>query len=307
MLYIHILYVNLYLIYHNYTGTEPKVRIMGPWSEQLLAAETKLLNNTDKKQIKDLESKVKELKDIYNIIYERILINKYNIQTFTIYNDSLLPIQYEIILLDFDNTNNNIVFNKMSGIIQPYITETISITLYSNIPMNIQSMFSIRYSDIEPGGLHPITSPITTPDQIVPNTTTKKGQIPDPVILDRSITQKFRIIGEIYTIQAVTFVGTNTTNITTNSTTTASSEIDFGLLKVGETVIQTVQISNLGKYDVNYKFDWSSSGSNKSGLAKYLSFDPAEGVLVAGTGKAPVSVKVSYCCPDKEMTVQVSG
>ena len=285
---------------------------MGPWSEQLLAAETKLLNNTDKKQIKELESKVKELKDIYNIIYERILINKYNVQTFTIYNDSLLPIQYEIILLDFDNTNNNIVFNKMSGIIQPYITETISITLYSNIPMNIQSMFSIRYSDIEPGGLHPITTPVTTPDLVVPNNT-KKCQNSDPVILDRSITQKFRIIGEIYTIQAVAFVGTNTnntnstTNNNTNNNTSTSSEIDFGLLKVGETVIQTVQISNLGKYDVNYKFDWSSSGSNKSGLAKCLSFDPAEGVLVAGTGKAPVSVKVSYCCPDKEMTVQVSG
>lgn len=242
-------------------GTAPRLEMTGPWTEQLKSAEAAVASCADKKLLKDFEAKLKALKDRKPIELERVLTSKKEVQSFQIKSESLLPVQWSIDTEDLANSTQ-LHFSRLAGELLPGKSETIDLTLQSATPGIVSGGFTFNYSDTE-GGM----------------------SSSDP---SRVTVQKFKVTGEVYNIQAAAVVGRNDKE---------DGEVDFGLLKVGETASQIVKLYNKGSYEIGFKLEFA-----KRNFAQYVTFEPSEGVVPAG--KSPVEIKIAFCCSDKELSLQ---
>eukprot|EP01034_Spumella_vulgaris_P022205 gene22205-28319_t len=252
-------------------GVDPTLDIDGPWGEALLAAEQAVAQCTDKKLIKDVEAKLAALKESLTIDFERILIGKTDTRSFTIKNTSLLPVAWEIDAGEFLDSPY-VTIEPMSGVLPINSELPIVVSFHSEEARMISGKFSFRYSDTE-GGLTAVPSRVTT--------------------------RSFRAVAEAYKIQAV--------SLTSAGLEERGSEIDFGLLRVGDYAVQTVKMGNKGKYKIGYSFKISSAAME--GLVK---IEPMEGTIE--TGAALAEIKVTFCSKlgevllrgNKDIIVQIS-
>jgi hydrocephalus-inducing protein len=242
-------------------GTDPTLEIAGPWGDAVAKAEKALADNTDKKLVKDLEAKLAALKDALTLDFERILIGKSDTREFTITNKSLLPIEWEIDLGDFKDSAN-ISISPTSGVLPINTTLPVVITFTSPDPLMLTGKFSLRYADNE-GGLR------STPP--------------------RFTTTKFSAVAEAYKITAV--------SLNSQGSETGGSEIDFGLMRVGDNAVQMMKMGNKGKYQIGYAFKLTTPQANNE-----LKIHPMEGLIEAGNALA--EIKVTFCAKDGELLLK---
>ena len=242
-------------------GVEAKIDFSGQWNEGIEKAERAVAANTDKKLVKDLEMKLATLKEALTIDFERILLNKSETRSFTIRNTTLLPIQWEIDLGDFKKSEN-ITIAPMSGILPINTVEPVLITFTSPTPLMLTGKFSFRYSDNE-GGLRA-----------------------EPT---RVVTTSFRVVAEAYQIIAV--------SLNSAGNELGGSEIDYGLIRVGDYAVQTLKMANKGKYQIGYAFKFSTSF-----IASLVKIEPMEGLIASGSALA--EMKVTFCSKDGEVLLK---
>ena len=132
-------------------GTSPTLNFDGPWTETLQIAESALAGCTEKKAIKEAESRIAYLKESSTLDFGRILIGKTDIRVFTIRNTSILPVAWEVMLGDF-STSPHLTISPLKGVIAVNGSETITLTFSCPTPLMLAGRFSVRYSDTE-GGL----------------------------------------------------------------------------------------------------------------------------------------------------------
>jgi hypothetical protein len=132
-------------------GTSPTLNFDGPWTETLQIAESALAGCTEKKALKEAESRIAYLKESSTLDFGRILIGKTDIRVFTIRNTSLLPVAWEVVLGDF-STSPHLTISPLKGVIAVNGSETVTLTFSSTAPLMLAGKFSVRYSDTE-GGL----------------------------------------------------------------------------------------------------------------------------------------------------------
>jgi len=135
--------------------------------------------------------------DLFSIPFERMLIGKTDIRSFTAKNTSALPVFWSIDPLSFLNSPN-ISISPSSGTLAPGAAVTISVTFFANEPIIVNGTFSVKYSDVE-GGINDVS---------------------------RTTTNTFQILAEAYNIQAVT--------LTATGQEAGGDDIKFGLLRVGD-------------------------------------------------------------------------
>lgn len=241
-------------------GTKPCLQIAGSWSTAISAAEAAVASCTDKKLLKDFETKLKELKERKPVDFGRVLATKQEVQTIQVKSESLLPVQW-VIELEQSTLSTQVQFSRMSGILPPGASEEINLTFLSMQPTLLTGGFTLKYSDAE-GGL-------SSGDK------------------ERVTITKFKVTGEVYTIRAAAVVSGC-------SDDERDSEIDFGLVRVGEVTQQIVKVFNQGQYDIGFRLEY-----HKRGIAPFVTFEPSEGTVAAG--KIATEVKVSFCCSAKEL------
>eukprot|EP01032_Pedospumella_encystans_P008479 gene8479-10061_t len=242
-------------------GADPTVEIEGPWGDAVARAEKALADNTDKKLIKDLEAKLAAVKEALLLDFERILIGKSETRQFTIKNTSLLPVEWEIDEGEFKDSAN-ISIEPKSGILPINTTLPIVITFTSPDPLMLTGKFSLRYADHE-GGLR------STPP--------------------RFTTTVFRATAEAYKITAV--------SLNSQGSETGGSEIDYGLMRVGDNAVQTMKMGNKGKYQIGFAFKLTTPLANK-----LIKIEPMEGLIETGTALA--EIKVTFCSREGEMLLK---
>eukprot|EP01033_Poteriospumella_lacustris_P008315 gene8315-5998_t len=245
-------------------GADATVDLLGPWTESLQKAEEALAKNTDKKAAKQLEANVASLKEALLIDFDRVLLKKNEIRSFTIKNTSTIPVAWEILPEEFENSPN-VSFHPAAGVV-PY-NESMEIQVHFTSPeaLMLTGKFSLKYADNE-GGLQSAT---------------------------RAIVKKFKVQAEAYSINAVTLSATG-------SEVTGSSEVDFGLVRVGDYAIQTLKIGNKGKYKIGYSFHPQTPA-----IAELIKLEPMEGTLDPGTNLA--EVKLTFCAKDGEIHLKGNG
>lgn len=132
-------------------GVTPTVVMEGPWTDAILQTELQLEKCSEKKQLKELQTKLLTLKEIFVIDFDRILIGKSDNREFTIRNTSLLPILYEINLGDFTDSQY-LIIAPISGTLPVNGEQVVTLSFTSPTPHMLSGNFSVKYSDIE-GGL----------------------------------------------------------------------------------------------------------------------------------------------------------
>lgn len=212
------------------SGVIPTVELNGPWEEAataaLASAEAAVVECKDPKQLKDLEAKRDAVKsNISNpntpllIPFERMLIGKTDIMTFTMKNTCNLPVTYIIDPMEFQDSPN-ITVSPSSGILAPGVMVTLSVSFFSKEPILVNGKFAIKYSDVE-------------------------GGLDDP---QRISTRVFNVQAEAYNIQAV--------SLTSEGQEQGGHDVDFGVLRVGDFAHKTVKITNRGKYKIAYRISF---------------------------------------------------
>eukprot|EP01038_Epipyxis_sp_PR26KG_P004323 gene4323-6124_t len=241
-------------------GVEPTLEINGPWGEALQAAETAVAQCTDKKIIKDLELKLASLKEALTLDFDRILIGRTDTRSFTIKNTCLLPIAWEIDLLDFKGSSN-VSVSPMSGVLN--INESLPIVVSFTSPeaQMLTGKFVLRYSDNENG--------LSSQNRVVSTT--------------------FRAVAEAYKIQAV--------SLTAAGQESGGTELDFGLLRVGDYAYQNLKMGNKGKYKIGYSFKISSVA-----MQNLVQIEPMEGLIEAGNALA--DIKFTFCAKAGELLLK---
>lgn len=199
-------------------GADPNMEVVGPWSDAISKAEEALAKNTDKKAVKDLEGKLAALKEAFLVDFDRVLIGKTETRSFTLKNLSTIPVAWEIIPEDF-NESANISFSPSSGVISFDASANVDVLFTSAEPLILTGKFSLKFSDNEGGLLAPV----------------------------RSIVKKFRVTAEAYQITAVSLTSDGQEK-------QGSSEVDYNLVRVGDYAVQTLKMGNKGKYKIGYSF-----------------------------------------------------
>jgi hypothetical protein len=244
-------------------GVEPTIELDGPWKDAIVAAEAAVAACTDKKLIKDLQTKLQQLKDDMTLDFDRQLVNKTESRSFQVTNTSLLPIAYLVDAGDFKDSAN-MAISPLEGVIPANSTIPITLSFTSPAPLMLTGKFSMRYSDAE-GGL-----------------TTK----------DRVGTKGFRAVAEAYKITAV--------SLTVDNKEDGGSEIDFGLLRVGDYASQVMKVANKGKYKIGFKFQIP-----KGQMSNLIKIEPDEGAIEPGTNGV-AEVKVTFCCTAGELNMKAN-
>ena len=237
-------------------GSEPSAECIGPWTEGIAAAEEALAKNTDKKLVKDLEGKLQALKEAFTIDFDRVLIGKTELRTFQIKNTSLVPVAWEVLAEDFE-TSSNIKISPMSGVVAFNSTSEVTVAFSSPDPLMLTGKFSVKLADAE-GGLNSA----------------------------RAIVRKFRAVAEAYKITAVSLNAEGKELMGT-------SEMDFGLIRVGDFAVQTLKMGNKGKYKIGYAFSLTEA------IAELVKIEPMEGTI--DPGNALADIKVTLCARTGEI------
>ena len=196
----------------------------------LVEAETALSNarlqaKPDVKLVKELEAKCDSLRDgnaangALLVPFDRMLIGKTELRTFNVTNPCDLPVAYAIDLLDFVGSPN-IGISPTSGTLAPGALATIAVTFFSNDPLEVKGMFTLRYSDVE-GGLSEAA---------------------------RTTSRQFSVTAEAYKITAV--------SLTSAGQETGGYEVDFGVVRVGDYAHKMLKMLNKGKYKIAYKINF---------------------------------------------------
>ncbi|RYH22951.1 hypothetical protein EON65_18485, partial [archaeon] len=238
-------------------GTNAMIDISGPWSEGLAKAEEAVAKNTDKKLAKELEAKLAALKEAFTIDFERVLLNKVETRSFKLTNTSLVPVAWTILPESFQDSPF-ISFSPASGEVAYNASVDITISFVSPDARLLSGNFSLKFADHE-GGLDTA----------------------------RSVTKKFRIVSEAYSINAVSIKSDG-------QEATGSSEVDFGLVRVGDYATQTLKMGNKGKYKIGYAFNFT-----KTSIADLITISPMEGTIE--TGIALSEIKVTFCAKASEV------
>jgi hypothetical protein len=204
-------------------GIAPKLIFDGPWVSAISDLEVALVNTNDKKLIKEIELKMKDLRENYLIDFNRILVNKDETFTFTILSDSMLPVEWTIDTGDFSESTI-VSFSPSYGEVQPHGQQVVTVKMKSLEPVIVGGSFTISYTGC--------------------------SRKRDPKIVKTMKKASFKLKGEVYKVQAVAI---------TNSNNDSVNEINFGSLKVGELAHQSIVIENIGKYDIGYKFKVTKS------------------------------------------------
>lgn len=241
-------------------GVEPTIDIIGPWDEALKAAEQAVADCQDKKLVKDLETKLASLKEALTLDFDRILINKTENRTFELKNTCMLPVTWEIDPGDF-NESANVRITPMSGEIKVGATQVIKVEFTSLDPIMLTGKFSLKFSDAE-GGLQ-TNSRVTT--------------------------RKFAVVAEAYKITTVSLTGAGSEE--------GGSEIDFGLVRVGDYAKQSMKLANKGKYKIAFKVNII-----KPAVANLIKIEPMEGMIEAGA--PPAEIIVTFCSANGEVQLQ---
>lgn len=260
-------------------GADATVDLLGPWTEALSKAEEALAANTDKKAAKQLEANVAALKEAFLVDFDRVLLSKQETRPFKIKNTCTIPVAFEVLPEDFLDSPN-ISFSPASGVVGYGESLELQITFTSPEALMLSGKFSLKYADNE-GGLQ----------------------------TSRAIVRKFRVQAEAYAITAVTLSSSG-------SEMRGTSELDFGLVRVGDYAVQTLKIGNKGKYKIGYSFHMQTPG-----IANLLKLEPMEGTIepqpaesaAPAKGKAAAAVdptsgfaevKVTFCSREGEMLLK---
>jgi hydrocephalus-inducing protein len=241
-------------------GSDPNIDILGPWTEAIAKAE-EAVKAADKKTLKDAETKLATLKEAFTIDFDRVLIGKTETRSFSLKNTSSIPVAWEIIPEDFQDSKN-ISFSPTSGIVAYDTTMNVDVLFTSPEAQMLSGKFSLKFSDSE-GGVNTAT---------------------------RTTVKKFRVVAEAYQITAVSLNSEGKEQ-------KGSSEIDFGLLRVGDYAVQTLKMGNKGKYKIGYKFVL-----NTPFITDLVKIEPMEGTIE--TGNALAEIKLTFCAKQGEVLLK---
>ena len=203
-------------------GVEPTIELTGSW-EKLLETrlaeleEVKSEPKPDAKLVKEMEGKIEQLKGSPLIDFDRILIDRTELQTFAMKNTCLLPIAWEIDLMDFKDSQN-LTISPQSGVVEAGDSISIAVSFYSRDPLMLSGQFVIKYSDNEDGLANE----------------------------SRVLTRKMNVTAEAYNIQAV--------SLTSKGEKEGGNEVTLGRVRVGDYVTKKIKMGNNGKYSIGYKF-----------------------------------------------------
>lgn len=211
-------------------GVEPTIELIGSWEKLLQSRiaeldEVKAEAKPDPKIVKEMESKIEQLKGSPLIDFDRILIDRTELQTFTMKNTCLLPISWEIDPQDFKDSPN-LTISPLSGVVEAGGSISIAVSFYSRDPLMLSGVFTIRYSDNENGLANE----------------------------SRVLQSKVNIQAEAYNIQAV--------SLTAKGEKEGGNEVSLGRIRVGDFVTKNVKMGNNGKYSIGYKFYVKKSTTN---------------------------------------------
>ena len=220
------------------SGVIPSIELEGPWKvaleAELVEADAAVVAassvpKSDAKLIKELESKRDALRagtgnDALPIPFERMLVGRTDIRSFTVTNTCDLPVALVIDPMDFTDSPN-ITISLATGSLAPGAMTTIVVTFFSNDPLIATGTFALKYADVE-GGLFDS---------------------------NRTTVRKFSVTAEAYKITAV--------SLTSAGEETGGNEIDFGVVRVGDYAHQSAKMLNKGKYKISYKISFKRQAS----------------------------------------------
>jgi hypothetical protein len=241
-------------------GSQPSINCIGPWTKAVEALQSQLQNEAvaaDPKIKLELESQISILKSKLILNFDKILIGKADERQIQIQSTSALPFQWNIILDEIENPAA-IKFSQLSGILKPFTTDSITVSVLSSDPQLLSGRFSIQYFDLEPNGNE-----------------------------ERTFVEHVSIAGEIYKIQAVAFVGKESSR----------PDLDFGVLRIGDVAVQALKMGNLGKYPLAFKIEINSE------LRKSFKCEPMEGIIQAGPTNFEIAA--TFCSTHEEQTLKV--
>ena len=135
-------------------GVNPTVDIDGPWTEAILQLELQLEKCSEKKQIKELQTKLISMKEMPLLDFDRILIGKSDKREFTIKNTNSLPVIWELNLNDFTDSQY-LTISPLSGVLAVNEIQIVTLTFTSAAPYMLSGIFHLKFSDIEGGLLIP--------------------------------------------------------------------------------------------------------------------------------------------------------
>lgn len=240
-------------------GVVPVVEFDGPWADSYEQLQISIDACKDKKLLKDLELKLSALKEYMCLDFDRILVAKSDLRSFTVRNTSLLGVAWELDKGDFRDSSV-VSFSKVQGHLDAGGSCVVTVTFESPDVAILAGKFNIKYSDLDQGLLVPA----------------------------RVKTCQFKILAEAYSVQTVT--------LNADGQELTANEIDFGTVRVGDVVMQTIKIANNGKYKIGFQFAFK-----KASFATLLKVEPDNGLIEAGGTAA--EVKLTFCCADKELVL----
>jgi hydrocephalus-inducing protein len=241
------------------SGVDPEVEIGGPWLEDIATAEAALAANADPKAAKELEAAVETAKGSKLIDFDRMLVGKTESRVFSARNLCELPVVWSIDMLDFGESTN-IDITPKQGKLVPGADCTIVVSFTSEEPLEVTGKFVFKYGDAE-GGL----------------------EVPD-----RTKTSELSIKAEAYKITAV--------SLTAAGEEEGGSEVDFGLMRVGDFASQVVKMKNLGKYKIAYDVSLK-----RPKVAQLLQIEPTTGEIEP---ESEAEIKVTFCARDGEVVLR---
>jgi hydrocephalus-inducing protein len=117
-------------------------------------------------------------------------------------------------------------------------------------------------------------------------------------VSSRIASKTFRVVAEAYKIIAV--------SLNSAGSEQGGSEIDFGLVRVGDYAVQSMKMGNKGKYKIAYSFK-----INTPAMQNLIKIEPMEGTVDYGTALS--EIKVTFCSKNgevmlrnnKDITVQI--
>ena len=135
-------------------GVNPTVDIEGPWTDAILQLESQLEKCTEKKQIKELQTKLASVKEMPLLDFDRILIGKSDKREFTIKNTNSLPVIWEVNLNDFIDSQY-LTISPVSGVLAVNEVQIVTLSFTSALPYMLSGIFHLKFSDTEGGLLIP--------------------------------------------------------------------------------------------------------------------------------------------------------
>ena len=192
-------------------------------------------------QKNELLAEAKEIRDSPLVDFDRLLLNRSEEKDFVLTNNGVVPLTWKLDASDFDDLEEFRIA-PTEGSLMPGENVRVVVGFSAIEEKELNPSVTVHWSDVE-GGF----------------------ESENPI---RCSSTSISIKAEAYSIKAVAFEEDSESN---------DGVVDFGKLRVGDTVSNKFSLRNRGKYEISYDFSFK-----RPGLSNLFTIEPAQGAIEPG-------------------------